>query len=97
MWYRKKHLDVDCVTKSGWTPLMLAADRGHTKVCELLLKLGANPYLTNRDTNQNPIALAEAGNHDKVCPSSNLFCILNFYVLFSWTLVLLLMICICVL
>ena len=62
----KKHLDVDCPTKSGWTPLMLAADRGHTKVCELLLKLGANPYLTNMDSKQNAIQLAEAGNHDKV-------------------------------
>lgn len=62
----KKHLDVDCPTKSGWTPLMLAADRGHTKVCELLLKLGANPYLTNMDSKQNAIQLAEANNHDKV-------------------------------
>ncbi len=34
---------VNFATKSGWTPLMMAADRGHTEVVKLLLRYGADP------------------------------------------------------
>lgn len=35
--------------KASWTPLMTAAERGHTGIVEALLKAGANPSLTNSD------------------------------------------------
>jgi len=34
---------LDSKTNAGYTPLMLAAQRSHLKVCEMLLQAGANP------------------------------------------------------
>lgn len=37
--------DLNALTKNNWTPLMLAADRGHLDTCQLLLQRGADPFL----------------------------------------------------
>jgi len=40
---------LDAKDKKECTPLLLAAQKGHLEVCELLLKAGANPLSTNED------------------------------------------------
>ena len=43
------------------TPLMWAAGGGHTKICEMLLALGADPSLKNKD-GDTALDRARAGN-----------------------------------
>ena len=40
---------VDAVEEDGYTPLMIAAGWGRTKICEMLLALGADPSLKEKD------------------------------------------------
>ena len=49
----------------GETALCLAAAKGHEKVVELLLKLGADRELANR-FGDTPLDLAEENQHAKV-------------------------------
>ncbi len=49
--------DINAKSNSGDTPLHLAASQGHAKNIETLLRLGANPYITNV-TGQTPLHLA---------------------------------------
>ena len=37
--------ELDTRNYSQWTPLIYAASSGHTKICEMLLALGADPSL----------------------------------------------------
>jgi len=53
---------LDSTTKSGYTPLMLAAEQGHLEVCKLLLNSG---NVTNAD-GQNAIKSAEATGKEEV-------------------------------
>lgn len=47
-----------------WTPLLAAAAGGHPKMCDVLIKAGAN--LNAQDANGNtPLHLARAGGHTK--------------------------------
>jgi ankyrin repeat protein len=56
-------LDLNAVTKSNWTPLMLACSRkGNKDVVTLLLDAGANPLIGG--ANETPIKLAtDLGEH----------------------------------
>lgn len=49
--------NINAQSKSGDTPLHLAASQGHAKNIETLLRLGANPDITNV-TGQTPLHLA---------------------------------------
>jgi len=40
-------LDVNSQTENGYTPLMLAADRGHIDIARLLIECGADIHVTN--------------------------------------------------
>ena len=42
-------LDARDARDEQWTPLMWAASNGRTKICEMLLALGADPSLKNQD------------------------------------------------
>lgn len=44
--------ELNAVTKNGWSPLMLAADRGHTDTCNLLISAGADVNLTSNVRHQ---------------------------------------------
>ena len=41
--------ELDARTNGQWTPLMNAAAQGSTKICKMLLALGADPSLKNED------------------------------------------------
>ena len=41
--------ELDARSNSQMTPLILAAAEGRTKICEMLLALGADPSLKNKD------------------------------------------------
>jgi len=41
--------ELDARDKYQRTPLMWAAEGGYTKICEMLLALGADPSLKNKD------------------------------------------------
>eukprot|EP01046_Picozoa_sp_COSAG06_P050481 COSAG06_NODE_8006_length_2305_cov_8.946510_2_plen_93_part_00 len=41
--------ELDTRSDSQKTPLHFAAANGHTKICEMLLALGADPSLKNKD------------------------------------------------
>ncbi|WCJ38718.1 hypothetical protein M5689_019760 [Euphorbia peplus] len=43
----RKGYDINAADTDGHTPLMLAAKQGHSKVCELLISLGASCEITN--------------------------------------------------
>ena len=40
--------ELDARDNDQWTPLIYAAGCGHTKICEMLLALGADPSLKNK-------------------------------------------------
>ena len=51
----------------GFTPLLVAAQRGHAEVCKLLLETGkANVKETNPNGN-TPLLLAANGGHTELC------------------------------
>ena len=58
-WLIELGCDVNGVDRSGVSPLMLAAQKGDTKIVELLLASGANPSL---DTQASDRAIALAAN-----------------------------------
>lgn len=43
----RSNVDVNMHEPNGLTPLMVAAQRGHTRIVKLLLDAGANPRLTD--------------------------------------------------
>eukprot|EP01046_Picozoa_sp_COSAG06_P054407 COSAG06_NODE_9683_length_1845_cov_2.204467_2_plen_128_part_00 len=54
--------ELDTRDYSQWTPLIFAAQQGRTKICEMLLALGADPSLKNCD---GRTALDEARTYNK--------------------------------
>ena len=58
---------VDTRNKSSFTPLLAAAQRGHTEVCKLLLETGkANVKEKNSNGCTALLAAAEGGSHDHI-------------------------------
>eukprot|EP01046_Picozoa_sp_COSAG06_P056625 COSAG06_NODE_10772_length_1618_cov_3.004608_1_plen_116_part_00 len=53
--------ELDTRSNSQNTPLMTAAYQGHTKICEMLLALGADPSLKNNE-GKTALDRARAGN-----------------------------------
>jgi ankyrin repeat protein len=52
------HQNVDARSKYGWTPLMLAASRGHQSVISLLLDAGADVNAVSEHHGYTALALA---------------------------------------
>jgi len=50
--------------ENGWTPLMVAAEQGHTKVVEILLNVAAKPNLTNK-YGASAVQIARAHGHEE--------------------------------
>ena len=53
--------ELDARSNYQTTPLMLATNQGKTKICEMLLALGADPSLKNKD-GETALAKARACN-----------------------------------
>jgi ankyrin repeat protein len=53
---------VNAKTNSGWTPLVVAAVRGHKEVAELLIAKGADVSAKN-DDGETPLDLAIGRKH----------------------------------
>jgi len=58
----RKGTDVNAQDDKGRSPLHLAAARGHTAICRLLLDAGADPFLSDA-TGQDPLKAAQANRH----------------------------------
>jgi serine/threonine protein kinase len=79
-----KPVNIDAKTKSEWTPLMMAADRGYTNVVELLLEYGADIHAKNnagksaiflaRESGQLPIATMLTSASSKRTKRSSTYC-----------------------
>ena len=57
-------LDINCRTKSSWSALMIAADKGQMDVCSLLVRYGAAIHITNGDGKSAIFLARESGYHD---------------------------------
>ena len=57
-------LDINCRTKSSWSALMIAADKGWTDVCALLVRYGAAIHITNSDGKSAIFLARESGFHE---------------------------------
>ncbi len=62
------NIEVDKRDIDGYSALMHAADRGHTKVVELLLKAGANPDAVNKygDRTASSLVQGEIAKRQKI-------------------------------
>jgi ankyrin repeat protein/tRNA A-37 threonylcarbamoyl transferase component Bud32 len=58
-------LNIDAVTRNGWTPLMMAADRGHGECCQLMLEFGADMLLVNND-GKSAVFVARENHHNEI-------------------------------
>jgi ankyrin repeat protein len=56
---------VDARDNCGWTPLMWAAWRGHTDMCELLIEHNARINAASR--NDTPLVVAAGNGYNEVC------------------------------
>ena len=54
--------EVNALTKNGWSPLMMAADRGHHETCARLIQAGADVNLVS-NTNDSALSVALEGGH----------------------------------
>lgn len=52
---------IDSKIKMGHTPLLLAAQKGHLEICEVLLKAGANPLATDENSENAMHSAADEG------------------------------------
>jgi len=57
--------DINATTKNGWTPLMMAADRGHVDTCRLLIRRGADPNCVSNDK-YTALSVAQEGGYDEI-------------------------------
>lgn len=57
---------IDAKDNHGRTPLLVAAEEGHSEVIKLLKSKGANIYTTDR-SDRSALFLAAANNHVKLC------------------------------
>ena len=51
--------------QQGATPLCVAAQEGHIKTCQILIKLGANPHQPDK-CGRTPIRVAEKAEHKEL-------------------------------
>ena len=65
----KKHLatgsDVNAKNSDDWTPLQIAADKGHKEIAELLIVKGADVNMKNR-FGWTPLAFAAERSHKEI-------------------------------
>jgi len=66
-----KHLvlqgeQLDVRSRGGWTPLMMAAHRGHKGIVEVLVNAGADVGMATRDHGHTALGLAERRGHSEV-------------------------------
>lgn len=59
---RSPYANVNCTDVNGWTPLMLAAKYGHSKIVDVLLSAGAE---VNRRNDSGMTALKLAREHKR--------------------------------
>ena len=62
-----KGAKVDTRDKSGFTPLLAAAQGGHTEVCKLLLETGKANVKETTPKGNTPLLLAARRGHTEVC------------------------------
>ncbi|XP_065875249.1 uncharacterized protein [Euphorbia lathyris] len=60
----RRGYDINAADIDGYTPLMLAAKQGHSKVCELLISFGASCEIANW-RQETALLLARANGHGK--------------------------------
>ena len=58
-------VNVNILTKTGFSPLLMAARLGHTEIVKLLLKAGATADLAN-ENNTTPLTIASKHGHTEV-------------------------------
>jgi ankyrin repeat protein len=72
--FQKNPVDIDARThQAGWTPLMMAADRGKTECCQLLLEFGAEMMLTNSE-GKSAVFLARESGHNELAVQMTKYC-----------------------
>jgi len=63
---------VNSATKSGWTPLMMAADRSHVSTAKFLLECGADMLAKSRaqETLENILSCYKDSQHDEIAKAA---------------------------
>ncbi|MBF0628557.1 MAG: sigma-70 family RNA polymerase sigma factor [Magnetococcales bacterium] len=64
MFYLQRGADVNATDGKGKTPLILAAEKGHTEVCRVLLEAGADPAFRDDDGNDALSAAVQKGHSE---------------------------------
>ena len=63
VWLLKHGAKPDAPCKNGWTPLMVAANRGHQRIMRLLLESGADANARSKHTDMTALMFAAGSGH----------------------------------